>query len=380
MTIKQFPQLYGIATNGKIKTVIISVDKLSDSIHVLVTRHGYVGGILIDDRRIISSGKNIGKSNETTVLEQALSDAESKWKKKKDNNYTENKDGVPDTSEYSLLPMLAHNFNKREKSIKYPCIVQPKLDGMRCMVTQMPDGSIRYTSRKFKEWTTLSHLDEEIKIVFKRMQEYLHEKRTHVLDGEIYIHGSTLADISRRIKKDRGSKTQELEYYVYDIVHLSGNKKRDEIREAILQNDIKVVHVPSYIANSKADIKQYHDTFVQQGFEGVIIRNTQGKYLLEKRSTDLQKYKEFMDAEFEIIGTKSGEGREENAIVYICKVRNPIDPKKLTFDVRPRGSIEHRQKLMRDISCIGKQLTVRFQELSENNIPIFPVGIMVRED
>ena len=206
---------------------------------------------------------------------------------------------------------------------------------------------------------------------------------THTLDGEIYAHGLTLADISRRIKKDRGSKTQELEYHVYDIVHLSLNKKRDEIREAILTNpsSIKVVWVQSHLVNTKEEIKQWHDTFVKHGYEGVIIRNIDGEYLLEKRSTDLQKYKEFQDEEFEIVDVTSGEGRETNAIIYICKVKNPLDPKKLTFEVRPRGSIERRIELMsKGRGVIGKELTVRFQNLTENNIPFFPIGIMVRED
>jgi ATP-dependent DNA ligase len=101
---------------------------------------------------------------------------------------------------------------------------------------------------------------------------------------------------------------------------------------------------------------------------------------MEKRSNDLQKYKEFEDEEFKIVGITSGEGREENAIIYICEVKNPKSVK--TFEVRPRGSIKKRIQDMAkgEKFYIGKELTVRYKQLSELNVPVPPVGIVVRED
>ena len=48
--------------------------------------------------------------------------------------------------------------------------------------------------------------------------------------------------------------------------------------------------------------------------------------------------------------------------------------------MRPKGSVEKRQQMFKDLEkIIGKELTVRYQELSEDGIPIFPVGIVIRD-
>ena len=127
-------------------------------------------------------------------------------------------------------------------------------------------------------------------------------------------------------------------------------------------------------------MSRYHDEYVNDGFEGLIIRNLEGKYLLEKRSNDLQKYKSFEDAEFEIVGFKLGTGTEEGAIIFVCGVGDQ------TFDVRPRGSIGERiEKAKRGNSFIGKKLTVRYQpsvkqsDVDKNELPRFPIGIEVRD-
>jgi len=47
---------------------------------------------------------------------------------------------------------------------------------------------------------------------------------------------------------------------------------------------------------------------------------------------------------------------------------------------RPRGTVERRQEMFDGLHrLIGKLLTVRYQELSEDGIPIFPVGVAVRD-
>jgi ATP-dependent DNA ligase len=119
---------------------------------------------------------------------------------------------------------------------------------------------------------------------------------------------------------------------------------------------------------------------VSQGFEGLIVRNLHGKYLLEKRSNDLQKFKNFEDTEFEIVGYKLGTGTEAGAIIFICKSGEK------TFDVRPRGSIGDRiEKAKHGDEFVGKQLTVRYQpsvkqsDVDKCELPRFPIGIDVRD-
>lgn len=376
--IKEFPRLYGIATNGKTKTVLYYVEQLPDGTCDIVNEYGYLDGAVKTDRRNIDSGKNIGKANETSIQEQAISEAQSKWNKKKDENYTENESGKTSKAETALLPMLAHKFQERKHNITYPCYVQPKLNGVRCMIRLVKDKYV-ITSRKFKEYTTLAHLDKHIRNVFGDNYPY-------IPDGEVYLHGLTLEEISRRVKKYRPGLTEQLQFWVFDI---ADENMTSSVRQALLsdkyinnsdfrEDDYPIQYVKTYVCNTEAEVKEYHDKFVQAGFEGAIIRNIDAKYLFEKRSTDLQKYKEFLDDEFEIIGYTSGKGRETDAIIFTCAVKNPKSVK--SFEVRPRGSIEIRREMMKNADkYIGKSLTVRYFALTELNVPQFPVGITVRD-
>ena len=372
--IKTLPRLYSKARTGKITTTLYSIDQLPDGTCDIVNEHGYVDGKMQTDRRNVKTGKNIGKANETTVQEQAIFDATSKWNKKKDSNYTENETGIPSADEMSLLPMLAKKFKDAKHKITYPCLVQPKLDGLRGFA--QVNGDVAITSRKFKPYDAVSHLHAELKELFGHLDV--------PVDGEIYLHGLTLEEINRRAKKYREGITEEMEFWVFDIADTTmTNAERNEVLERIQDKNPKlnkVVFVPTHTAYKEQDVYDYHDQFVKDGYEGAIIRNGDGMYLMEKRSSDLQKYKEFEDDEFKVVGIKSGEGRETDAIVYICEVKNAKSVK--TFDVRPRGSIAMRIEKMKkgEKFYIGKELTVRYQGLTELNVPQFPVGIIIRED
>jgi hypothetical protein len=90
--------------------------------------------------------------------------------------------------------MLALKFTERKHDIHFPCYVQPKLNGVRCIY----QGG-KFISRKGKEYTTLNHLVKELEAI-----------GIPIPDGEIYIHGATFQEIVRMVKKDRG--TEELQY------------------------------------------------------------------------------------------------------------------------------------------------------------------------
>jgi len=93
------------------------------------------------------------------------------------------------------------------------------------------------------------------------------------------------------------------------------------------------------------------------------------------RSADLQKYKEFKDDEYKIVGFKEGDGIEKGCVIWVCETKD-----KKPFSVRPRGTHEDRAAAFKTASkAVGKKLTVRFQELTEDGIPRFPVGLAIRD-
>jgi len=220
-------------------------------------------------------------------------------------------------------------------------------------------------SRKGKEYTTLDHLVTE-----------LQELGIEIPDGEIYVHGMTLQEIIRRVKKDRGISSEALQYWIYDQINMETFKRRtEEIAVSFgLNKSVKLIQVPTILVNSEKEIKEWHDKWVKEGFEGAIVRNTDGMYKVKHRSKDLQKFKEFFDAEFKIVGGHEGSGEDKGTIVFEVETKD-----KQVFSVRPKGTREMRIEWMNNIDKLkGEYLTVRYQNLSESGIPIFPVGICIR--
>jgi len=352
----KFDTLYAKASNGKIK-----VWEIEARGNTMVIRNGYEDGKMAEQEKVIE-GKNIGRSNETSPSKQCELECQSKWQKKIDEQYSADKNKLVnyETAE-ALLPMLAQKFQERKHDIKYPCYVQPKLNGVRCIYK---NG--KFLSRQGNEFETLGHLAIELMTL-----------PIAVPDGEIYIHGMTFQDIIRKVKKDRGTATCTLEYWIYDQINKDPFKGRTAAIKAAFAKT-KAPHlkyVETEIANSEADVKKFHDKYVQAGFEGVIIRNMDGLYQVKHRSNDLQKYKEFIDEEFVIVGGHEGSGPDAGTIVFEVKTKAGK-----VFSVRPRGTREIRSAWFKDLkNLIGKELTVRYQNLSEDGIPIFPVGITVRD-
>uniref|UniRef100_A0A6C0DUK0 ATP-dependent DNA ligase family profile domain-containing protein n=1 Tax=viral metagenome TaxID=1070528 RepID=A0A6C0DUK0_9ZZZZ len=396
-----FPELQGTATTGKTKTWSIRVfDRGSDAglVGVIETTHGYIDGKKQVNEKIISEGKNIGKKNETTPLQQAISEAKSSWVKKKESGYSEGDaviaaggaGGTADDAESvdSAVgeakgtsganrgkgvtedvpsPMLAHDYNKRAKSIKFPCFVQRKFDGTRCV--GMPGKGL--FSRNRKTYPHLEHIAAELNKLPPSI----------VLDGELYSDTLTFQEIvslvkQETLKKGAEEKQLQIKFHIYDLI----NEMPYEQRYANLQilfNKYKfknLVLVKTDTCESEERMKELHATYVAEGFEGIMLRNKTGLYK-NSRSADLQKYKEFFDDEYEVVNYKEGEGLEEGCVLWVCKT-----PEGKLFSCRPRGTREDRVELFKNgDKYIGKKLTVRFQELTNDKVPRFPVGITFRD-
>lgn len=386
---KLYPTLYGTASGGKTKVYNIHVENLDSKGALIIMEHGFEGGKMSVQKREITEGKNVGKKNETTPFDQACSDAQSKWNKKKDEGYTETKKAQK--TQKLLLPMLALKYEERKHNIKFPCYVQPKLDGVRCIYTDST-----YNSRQGKKFTTLDQFTEECSI--------LEDGVGAPPDGEVYAHNddafmaaamteakeeakekdsedgkiSSFQSIIAAVKKKRES-TKFLKYHIYDLV--DENKTFEERNKLLkdffakMEKPQYLVLVPTYECKNEADIVKYHNQFVQEGYEGVIIRNKDGKYTLKHRSKDLQKWKYFKDEEFEIVGGKEATGEDAGTCVFKC-----ITKEGKEFDVRPRGTRKQRQDYLTNLdSLLHKKLTVKFQEFSDDKIPRFPVGISIRD-
>ena len=99
-----------------------------------------------------------------------------------------------------------------------------------------------------------------------------------------------------------------------------------------------------------------------------------GEYELAQRSRGLLKYKDFQDAEFEIIGASEGSGKFKGCVIWKCATESSGE-----FDVVPKGTLEQKKEWFeKKKDFIGKMLTVKFQSFSNKGIPEFPVGLGTR--
>jgi len=167
-------KLYGVTSNKNIKTWWCDVtpdpyDEINGPATITICNQTKLGGKVIERQEVIREGKNLGKSNETSPYEQAVSEAESRYRRQIKKGYSVN---IPtDTSKADSnslglpKPMLARPIDK-VATVEFPAHVQPKLDGYRALVTKRNGRTLMY-SRGGDEITTmghiLEHLDDKLK-------------------------------------------------------------------------------------------------------------------------------------------------------------------------------------------------------------------------
>ena len=334
----------------------------------------------------VESGQTDGKLTETagqvidegkqkrTAQEQAIFEANSKLKKKRDEAYFDTIEAAK--TQVKLLPMLAHSFTKRKHNINYPAIVQRKFDGVRCLARLNSDGTVTLMSRKGKEFPHLNHIKADVAAN--------NSDQALVLDGELYSDTLTfqeLVGLVKRVTLKPGNDEQMLEVSlrVYDCVHMMNGSADFTERYQIITNLTDGAEYLSLVENvrvsTESEIHAAQARFVEEGYEGAMVRNLTGAYAIGKRSANLQKVKTFLDGEYLIVGFTEGTGNETGCVIWECHT-----PAGQPFGVRPRGTQEDRKVLFQNGSdYVGRQLTVRYQELTDYGVPRFPVGIAIRD-
>lgn len=406
--IDQLPILYGIEKNGKIKTWEANIylkggTNAQTSHHAFATiEHGHQDGKKQLTVRDYTEGKNIGKKNETTPLEQCIAETRRKWLDKKEKeSYQETVPTHIDlqpaqpapTGGKKYFPMLAQKFEPessvaKKHSITFPCFVQPKLDGLRCVIYRDSiTGEIRRQSRTGTYFDTMSHIASSLAPLFAKFPNV-------VLDGELYTTEIPFEELAGLIKKKKLTENDfnrlcAIQYHIYDVVDEKTpfHARRDSIKKMFAQVAASTAASPHYLppyiclvetteAKTVAEFKAEFGRFIEAGYEGIMLRNKGGMYRCNYRSHDLQKYKEFEEDEFRITGFTQGDGRDKGTVIWVCETKEGKE-----FTVRPRGTMESRRKLFETgKKYVGKMLTVIYQELTEEGKPRFPVGKDIRDN
>ena len=356
-------KLYKMTNTGKIQEWSIECFH-SKGVPCYSVMFGQVGGKMQTTRVEIYEGKNIGRGNETTPNEQCELEAKSLWEKQVNRKgYTEE---IP--VKKPLRPMLAKNFEDRLSKIEYPVFVQPKLDGCRAITDRG-----RMISRTGKEFFGLNHITKMLKSI------------PFVLDGELYSSFISFEEIISRVRKSKTvhKDVEVIKYCVYDIVdeEMTFQERLNALKTLFADykpdSGVSIEFVETYTADSEEEVYNLHNKFVEEGYEGAIVRTPDGKYKVNGRSNDLLKLKSFDDNEFQVIGFTTGKGKFKNVPVFNLRCCDY----NVEFEGVPRGTQEERSTyLLNAESYIGKMVTVRHFGRTSSNEPRFPVITCMSRD
>jgi len=348
--------------DNKIWSIFYSVNK--DGTYTIRTEHGQINGKMIIHESIVKEGKNKGKKNETSIEEQTILEVQRDWDKKRKQGYRM-KNEIETNDTIIIKPMLAMEF---KNIAKYPIWVQPKLDGVRCLI-YLKSGNIVFQSRQNTIYEPFIHLLPELKVLMSLMPE------NTILDGELYTHGLGFEKITSMVRrsKTRHPDLDKLKYCLYDFKSdkdVLYKERMDTLVKAYSQNKCVCVNlIETKVAKNAEDVEKSHDYYTKQGYEGIMLRNN--AIYKEGRTKDLLKYKKFFDAEFKVVGHHEGNG---GIPIFDCAVGDK------TFGVAMKGDTSSRKERMEHVTdYYGKMLTVKYQELSLDGIHRFPVGICFRD-
>lgn len=385
-------KLYKLTSSGKIQEWEILTEK-----NKIIVIQGQLNGKKQRYEQTISKGKNIGKKNETSAEQQAEIEAQAKWKKKHDKDYhltieeCNQKTKIANIGGY--LPMLAQSFEKHaKKHLKYPCLIQPKLDGLRCIATKNKDV-VQLWFRSGKEITTMKHIITDLNTIMVNGD---------ILDGELYIHGKDFNSFTGAIRANKNLNpkiTEKIQYHVYDFPRIKKLTERDSFSERFAKfNPLDLtmrstIKVETIKVENFGEAMTWYKKFIEKGYEGIMFRNIDMPYE-QKRSYNLLKYKEFVDDEFLIVSGEEGKGILAGHIgSFICKIEanrilKDIGGKTFKFGntegrikAKMKGETKHLKHLFHNPKeYLGKPLTITYQNLSKDGIPRFPVGKNIRFD
>jgi ATP-dependent DNA ligase len=359
--------------------------------------NGLIGGkIKAEEPVVITSGKNLGKSNATTPYTQAVCEAKAKVTDKLKKKYVEHLEDAKQNTLSSGIkePMTAKKYDPTGKQngsktlekfkIKGKKVhVQPKIDGNRNMAIVSSEGTKFYT-RQGGVFPPLPHIEEQLNRRYKAsgLTEPV------ILDGELYSTEYAFRVFNGILNsKTMGERElaviSTLDYYIYDTYSGETYDKRYETIKKFVGYDepnLKLIPSEEVVAEDDILLKKLEEK-LENGDEGLMIRTLDRGYE-NKRTDQLIKYKVFEDEEFEIVDLyASSMGNLGGFTVKLNEEVVDRDGKTLTtVNVGSKG-IKHsegREMLANKEKYIGKMATIEF--FGRDPRPRFPKFKSIRED
>jgi len=347
----------------------IVVNNVSQNNITVKTRYGIIGSKITE-----TLPQTFTKSKGQTYVKKKITD-------KIRNGYKPvNQVKIKNTQVKNFVkPMGAVLLEKNEEKIIFPADAQPKLDGFRGVAIKT-EGSAEIVS---KNGLPYPHL-EKIK---KELETFPLLKQGYRLDGEIYLHDKSIGELRSVLGRKQLNSQKVIEdekkirYCVFDVIM---KNVPSEKRLQLLKNSFKfwksnLVHlVQIKTVNSIEEVNKLKENYLDNGYEGIIVRNRNGLYTPGKISRDVFRTKEFKTEIFKIVGALEGKGNNKGTVIWKLQCLND---KNKTFTAKPIGTKNKRTELYQNRQkYIGLKIKIKYFDLNNKTgcVTRHPVALKIQ--
>ena len=367
--MKTFETLYKRTSTGAIQIWFMEVD--GDRYR---STSGQIDGKKVTTEWTVAKPKNVGRANATTAEQQAVAEVNAEYEKKLARDYHRQIDSID--TQMRFKPMLATKWSDRKDKLGVSKVfVQPKLDGIRCILNK--EGM---WSREGKPIFGSPHILEIVKDLYGA---FFQLNSGLVFDGELYNHEykDDFNKIVSAVKKQKPTASdlrdaeQIIQYHIYDVPSM-GSTPFTARYNALVQNwqdHRNLVMVPTYEILIE-EVDEWAAKFIEDGYEGAMVRLDAGYE--NKRSKNLIKWKEMQDEEFTILDIQEGDGNRSGMAARVI-----LDlGSGRSFAAGLIGNVDYCTRLLIEREQhLGKKGTVVFQNYTPDSVPRFPKFKAVRD-
>ena len=170
-------------------------------------------------------------------------------------------------------PMLAYPVSNKPIDYTKPVFMQPKLDGVRCLI-QYDDGKVTAYSRTGKVWKNIEHIT-------LNLYKFFDKHPNVILDGELYNHDfkddfESIISMVRKTKptaEDRVISSDNVQFHCYDIIDETKTfEERIHFIARTVPRSYCVYHVDTVQVATESLSKVFHQSNLEMGYEGSILR------------------------------------------------------------------------------------------------------------
>lgn len=211
-------------------------------------------------------------------------------------------------------PQLANKYNTTKNYGVSHWYASPKLDGIRCVYR---NGNLETRNGK-----AIVGFDDIVKVCDKIAKMY----KIDIIDGELYSHELGFQEIQGYVVRNKNVNPKDKEKIFFNVFAVISHEEEFNTEEMV--NALSVINKTDPVAkangcvrivpyikvnNNWADIEKATIAFVEQGYEGMMLRHPEVSYMY-KRSNDLLKVKFFEEDDFIVTGFTPGTGKNKGTL------------------------------------------------------------------